>query len=199
MPLINQLIPARTHEVIRDQIGAIIFDELNNQTTLGQTELPSKIFVERVSAPSPDEMSIVSVSIQKGEYDNHTWIDSDGTVIYYIDVLCNAKDSSSMPGDEAAAKKAHKITGVIHGILMYPEYKQLSFPSSIIANRHVAGFESGQIDRTDSMNTYLVRTLFSVKAKQCELTVDGVPLEISITNVTIAETDEGYIYQYGTE
>lgn len=126
-------------ELIRDRIGVILKEELDNQATRqGDENLTADIFVERYTPPDISEEKIIIVGIDRGTYEHQTSLDQRADFNYTIDIYTSGKQSSTEPGYLNSSKKLHRLAGLVRSILMAPAYIRLGFDTvPIIARRSV--------------------------------------------------------------
>lgn len=198
MPKITTAIAPRVHEIIRDRVAYIIADEYGYQTNITYDLPQMPVYTHRYKPVMPDELPIAVVTNSTGNFDNQTVIKSDGTFTISIDVYQNGVSSDDQGGDEVASIAAHRIAGVVMGILEDPIYKILDFDPGFIMSSHVTSFESGEIDRQDSTSINAVRITLTVKAVQSEKTQNAIPIAGNDTTVMMGESEKGYFYQFNS-
>ena len=124
MSKLTEIIPPQSFEIIRDRIGEILKDEIDNQIVLGApAEIASTIFVERTHPVDHSETPLINVLFSDSDYDNDTANDTDGENIYHIDVYAGAKGMVGESGDKRGMLRLERILGVIRSILKNPEYQ----------------------------------------------------------------------------
>ncbi len=195
MAIINQEIPVRAFELIRDQIALILADELAYQATITYDDIfLAPVFTQRAKAITPEECPLINVSIDSGKYDNQTWIDSDGEYTFFVDIVTTANYNASERGDTLSSKEAQRLAGVVQGVLMHPEYVTLGFDRPFIMRAKVTGFDPGTIAKDESTNLAVVRITYVVKSTQNELTVLPTINFVTSTQVFLYETEQGFLY-----
>lgn len=195
MALINFPIGPRSHELIRNQVGAILADEMLNQYAITYDDLfDVAVYVQRTKPIMPDELTVINVSLDGGSFDNQTAEKSDGSFEVYIDVYCSGSDDDSNPGDVNSAFNAHRIAGVCMGILESPIYMTLGFEAPFIMYSEVTGFAEAEPDRSDSTNMTRVRVTLSVHASQNEQLSPANQIQGNTTTVTLSNGPNGFVY-----
>src|SRR6478609_6993711 len=117
--IIPGLIDPQAYEVVRDRVGRILAEELENQYALSGNDREFKVssWIERMVPFDKTELSAVNVCLAEGSFDGDTVIQSDGTYRYYVDVYVNAKSKNDEDGDVRAMYKLHRILGLCRAII----------------------------------------------------------------------------------
>lgn len=197
MSRIVAAIPPRNYEVIRDQIGAILTDEIDNQFILSyDPDLEATVVtVERFVPFQIAEVPAVNVMLARGDYDNKTAIKSDGKYRYYIDCYASAESTADAGGDSLAMFKLQKIMGVCAAILDSPHYLTLGFARPFIENTHIESIEISQPNNTqDAASMVAGRIVFVVRVPESIETLVPNLIAGYDTGVRIALTDRGYVF-----
>jgi TATA-box binding protein (TBP) (component of TFIID and TFIIIB) len=195
MAQINYELQPRSYEIIRDRLGLIIADELLMQAAVSYEDLfLAPVYVQRSKPVQIEETPVVCVSVDKGAYDNHTVIDSDGEFTFFIDCYTTGSYSGLERGDISASKDAQRLAGVVEAIVANPIYKTLGFAPPFIMRSKVMGFEPAIIQRGEEANLSVVRLTVVVKAGQAELGSEPISTFTTQTQVLIYNTAEGYLY-----
>ena len=80
MPKITQAIPPQAFEIIRNRIGLILAEEIDNQSILTyDPDLDLTVWVERTVPFDKTELPSVNVSLARGSYDSKTYRETDST------------------------------------------------------------------------------------------------------------------------
>ncbi len=200
MSIIDSIIPPQSFEVIRDRIGRIVAEELDNQFQISYNpDFKVKNWIERFLQFDKTELPSVNVMFSEGSYGGQTTIQSDGTYKFYIDCYVNAKSNKDNgPGDIRAMGKLHRLLGMCRAIIDDPRNKTLQFGvrPGFIMNRHV---ESIQIENPrqkehDADSSVMGRLTVVVKAP--EITSYALPKNLAsfFTTIKLADTDRGYLW-----
>ena len=199
----TQIVP-QNYELIRDQIGAILKSELENQyNTYGEEELNAGVFVERTDPVPHAEAPMVIVSIIRFESPNQekSAENSDNTVRYAIDCYHKSKSEGTDRGDSLSRIKLHRLMGVCRAIIEDPRYKFLQNPDDngnpfkgVIGNRSIESLEIAEVGKQDTTNTSMGRLVLSVRMREnTDLIIPNL-LEGSDTQLKFELTDEGYLF-----
>ncbi len=210
--MIPSIIPQQNYELIRDRIGLIIFQELENQFDLtgnpdlekpplneGQYPESLEVFIDRITPFDEEELPCVNVGFNGAPYDSNNPLWSEGLNSFFIDVLVKAKaneDGEETDADRLAAIKLASILGKIRFILRYSDYKTLGFAPGFIGNTKVASITIlGPLKNTQDANCGLVgRIVFEVKATESVAPIEPINATNFITRVKLSLTDKGYVY-----
>lgn len=205
------------YEIVRDQIAAILASERDNQKALAIAagKNPAlwdfKVYEER-SNPWGDFLNegadltpIVNV-----------WFDSDSFVeaattraetqkcnaFYNVDIIAAAKRTTTLAGDEAAAKNAQRIARLARNILMASKYTYLALPRGTTWDRQIESREAFQpgIGADATIRVLGMRVRMRVSFNETSPQYEGVPLTGLDVEIKRAETGEIYTnlsYDYG--
>jgi hypothetical protein len=212
--MIPGIIPQQNFEKIRDRIGLIIFQELENQFDLSgdqnlqrpqfnSSEYPESllVYIDRVVPIDEAEMPVINVSYSGATYENNTPLYSDGANTYFIDVYAKAQaneDDNETDADRLAAIKLSSILGKIAFILRHSNYKTLGFEPGFIGNIKVASitiFGSFRNESQQDLNRGLIgRIVFEVRATENTVPIEPRNANGFFTTVKLSLTDKGYVY-----
>jgi hypothetical protein len=164
---IDVAIAPSNFEYVRDQIGAILKIELDNQANLWgisashaylidnvylqngfyladtatplipDTDLTAEVWVERFTPIDRVEGNTIEVGILKMDLDNQTPISQRNSVNYAIDVFVNAKEIGEDDGCYLSGAKLHRLIGLIRAIIQNPIYDKLGFAPGFIERRSI--------------------------------------------------------------
>jgi len=196
MALINTIIPKQNFELVRDRIGEILADELANQFTLsGDAEINAKVFLERFLPIDKTSLPSVNVMLSRGNYENHTTIQSVGNYSYFIDVYTRAKTSVTSNGDSLSLIRLQRLLGVCKAILENPKYKTLAFVPPYLNHTSIESIEVAEPrNNQDASSVMMGRLTFNVVVRETtELTT---PNNISgwETSVQLGDSGNGYVF-----
>jgi len=196
MAKIKTIIPAQAFEVVRDKIALILIDELENQVGISyRTELDAKVTVERFIPYNESELPAVNVALAKGDFDNQTTIDSDGTYRYNIDVYHKSKGKTNKRGDTLAMINVQALIGVCKAILESPQYITLGFDAPFIMRRHVENIVIAEpADKKDTNSIVMGRITFIVRVPENVDVISANLIAGFDTQVKLGLTEKGYIY-----
>lgn len=196
-----------TFEIIRDKIAQILADESASQvalaTTAGKPD-PSlwrlAVFTERASPwDDPDDGDIVV----------NVWYDTanidraaSGSVerqtmqgVFNVDVIgfgvSEGEGEGHLPGDEVAARTAHRGVRLVRNILMAGEYTYLGM-RPIVGARAAGSVTAFQPQLNDKANRHAVgaRISFEVRYSEYSPQFEPVALEELFVDLKRAETGE---------
>lgn len=201
--VIDALIGRQNFEVVLDRIGEILTVEFERQILLGNYDLDSvKIFRERTIPCMPSELAIVNVSVFSGDFQEDTQSQAQGMYRYIIEVLTNSESedvtlNNDGRGDRIAAKKMHRIMGIIRSILSDNRYATLGFNRPSIGHRKIERMFFMAAPNQDANTTRQGRLEFLVKVPEVPASfVTGVPFKENFTFVKLHETVYGYEWVY---
>jgi hypothetical protein len=212
--MIPSIIPQQNFELIRDRIGLIIFQELENQYDLtnnstlekpkfNQGEYPESllVYIDRVVSFDEAEMPVVNVTYNGGVYDLNNPKYADGNNTYFIDVYVKSdanEDGQETDADKLAGRKLASILGKIAFILRYSAYKTLGFAAGFIGNTKVASLTNlGPLQSNnlqDSNRCIVGRIVFEVRAIENVTPIEPINAMGFLTTVKLSLTNKGYVY-----
>lgn len=205
MPKINSAIPPRAFEVIRDRIGAILADELDNQFLYTYEPVLEKIKVwtERTRPFDKTELPAIAISLQEGKFENKHQGYADGENTFNIDIYTNSKSKNPEErGDHDSVVMAQWLAGLVWTILESPVYNTLGLAQPSIGRSMVEGFmmadrhqlELFRIHNDDAQYTSICRVLFTVCANE-EAEFKGVVMLNGFeTKAKLGQTEKGWAY-----
>jgi hypothetical protein len=194
--MIDGIIPSRNFELVRDQIGLVLLQELSNQKILQSLDENILIYSERTSPINSNELLTINIGLDSGDYSSKDQSSSAGKIIYNIDVYTVGFADSEKDGSKDSAFRLHKYIGMIHYILNHAMYKTLDLPLGIIAGTSVDNFSIMDSDlKQDSSHVKMGRISFSVRMIENQTLEYGVDLLSNETKVKLDLTDLGYIYK----
>ncbi len=200
MSKITNIINAQAFEIIRDRIGTILQDEIDNQSVITYDPYLASINVtiENKAPTDITELPTINVAVASGDYGNKNQGSVDGTYSYNIDVYTCAESTSSIRGDKKSTLYLQRIIGLIRYILEDPTYKTLGYnplPVPIILGTMVSNVSFKEIDKDDSYNVAMGRVVFTVKANESNKLI--IPNLISgyQTTINLSNTALGYFYE----
>jgi hypothetical protein len=196
MSKITGPIPPQSFELVRDRIGEILADEINNQFAIvtNNPDLKATVWVERFFPFDETELPAVVVMLAKGSYDGQTQIQADGTYTFNIDGHFRSKSKADGKGDKKAMLNLQRLLGVMRGILDHPEYTTLGFQNPFVMKRHIKDISIADPNGNDVSAVVMGRLTFEVKVpEKYNLKVPGL-ISGYDTTVKLEETEKGYYY-----
>lgn len=198
MAKITEIIPKQNFEIIRDQIGAILADELNNQKNLQPVYLSENVtvFSERITSVDKSEEVVVNVLLDSLNSNYKTESDQQNRTSFFIDIYAHGKANSNDPGDKVTAFKLQKYLGICRYILQSHKYVTLDLPTGTIGGKNVDNIQIYDSQNSQDGNySRMGRIIFSVRIMENQAIWAGVPLTNNSTKVKLDLTDEGYQYK----
>ncbi|OJV51665.1 MAG: hypothetical protein BGO31_00225 [Bacteroidetes bacterium 43-16] len=192
MPKIQNAIGKRNFEYARDAIGAILFVELDNQATIQDDEtIRVNVWVNRISVFDQSEMPAINVRIATLNFSDKYQGCSTGEDRFIIDLSVRDKDESK------SLMICQKIAGIIHAILEDSQYKTLGFSppfnnNSIVSSMQFSDIFPGQ----DAANISSAVITYDVTLIEETEALNAPQIQQHLTGVLLAETDQGYQYQW---
>ena len=195
--IITDLIPKQGFEIVRDAIGSILKNELENQKIIQNLDEDISVYQERTTPFSNEENLAINVLLSSANYSGMTQKDTQGRTMYFIDVYTNAASNPNGTGDYNSSVRLHKFIGLIRYILQYSEYKTLGLPLGLIAGGSVDDFNI--LDPSQQQDTNFIRMArisISYRIQENQSLIQGIPLLNNSTGVKLSETDLGYVYEF---
>lgn len=193
--IITDIIASQAFEVVRDRIGLILKEELDNQYALSNEDaLKAQVFKERFSSFDKEELPAINVTFDRVEYGQQDQRQTNGTCIYYIDAYANAKTNSAASGDERAKSRLHRLLGVCRAILEDPQYKKLGFTNPLVMYRNVSSIGIAPSDHNDGLSSVMGRIVFEVKVPETTAFIDPIQIADFETTIKLVLTEKGYRY-----
>lgn len=210
MPLIPIEIPEQNYELIRNRIGLILYQEIENQWSLYgdddlQAPLPNpqisttpeslKVYVDRIIPIDESECPVVNVQFNGAPYENNNPLNAEGVNTFFIDVYtkANAEDDDA---DKLANIKLQKIIGKIAFILRHSYYRTLGFTPGFIGGTKVASIQIAD-PRDPNFNAngcVMGRVIFEVRATENITPLTPSDMQGFYTTVKLFNSDKGYIF-----
>ena len=215
------ILPYSNFEQIRSKIASILADELGNQLALNRTSLdieenrpspnqdlidfyelnisciPDRVYEERFFRPQPAEMPLINVVLLNVPLNEGTSHASQiGENKYQIEIYQSAKSTENEGGDTLATIKLHRLLAIVRSILMDRNYIDLGL-TSIVGRRQVQDISIGLPNiGADNANSMIFGKMdLLVKSTEAITDLEGVPLQISNTNMKIYDSDKGYYWE----
>jgi hypothetical protein len=207
---IDYIIPESKFEKVRDLIAAILLSEFENQVALInandlEEDEPTfkweyEIFKERITPIHQSEEIVINLLLSQSGYPNQNRIDTEGKVLYFIDIYTNGKETSSKSGDLDSSEKLHTMIRWVRHILAYSDYKLLNTKPGIIAGTSVDSFEILPPSlEENSTFARMARIFFTVRMNERQDINIGDLILSSKTKVKLDLTNKGYKYKLELE
>ncbi len=213
MAFIQGQIPVQHFELIRDRIGLIIYQELQNQWSLYNDEdleapLPNPqistapesllVYIDRIFPIDEAECPVINVIFNGAPYENNNPLRAEGVNTFFIDVYTKAmsnEDGLNKDADKLANIKLQKILGKIAFILRHSLYKTLAFAPGFIGNTKVASIQiAGPKEMNDANSVVMGRITFEVRATEYVTPIDVRDMQGFFTTVKLYLSDKGYLF-----
>lgn len=200
-------------ELIRQQIGALLVIERDNQKALAteQSKDPKqwdfKVYEERSTAyegalNKPFDLTpVVNVWFDSDTFDEKSSTRAEKQKCigsYNIDVCGFAKAVGTaeghMPADKAAALEAHRAARLVRNILMSSVNTYLQLPRGTAWDRRVQSRQSYQPNQGENpiVSVVALRLRFQVSFNEYGPQYEGVPLANLVAAINRTETGELY-------
>jgi hypothetical protein len=193
---INKIIGQQNIELVRDAIAAILEVEVDNQYLLtydknlqAEVQLESNNpFIDKV------DLSVIAVSLLKGQFANKHQGSSDGTWQIGIEVFCKAKSTQTRNGDVISTLKMHRLLGICRYILEDPQYKTLIFQPGFILGTLISDELIYDMKVHDAVHVAGGRLIFTIRVNESNSLIVPKYLDGYDTIVKLATTQLGYRY-----
>jgi len=196
MSRINHVIQPRAFEFIRDRIGSILADELNEQfTTYNVQEAKALVTIEGDKVVDGTEMSTVLVALSKTPLDNEHAGEARGKHTFNIDCFSRAKTTDAVDGAVLASFKAQRLVGLCYAILKDAAYDTLGYTPGFIGNVSIPNIGVGDPSEKDMLCTIMARMTVVVTANETtELFTPSLIAGYQTTILVGGSTIAGYQY-----
>ncbi len=204
-------------EIIRDQIGVILVNEIANQKALAAAATPTpldpkpwdmRIFIERsnpwedYTGDEPvDDRPIVNVWYEGCEFAKGASNISErqkAEMVFNIDIYGYSSAYDTVPGhvsgDKQAALNVHRAVRLVRNILMAAPNTYLQFPQGFVWHRWIRGITMFQptLENRAVERVQAARIAFQVEANEFSPQYEGQTLDYLHIEVKRAETGELY-------
>jgi hypothetical protein len=206
--LINTLLSTPdTVEIVRDQIAAILVDEITRQGELGLTPVP-RVFLERsnpwgaLAEDPPNAAPIINVWFDTATFDGtasniteRQKCDATFNIDVYAFGVATVDGAGHAPGDEAAAFACMRTLRLVRQILMSEFYTYLALPRGRVWKRwsQTIGLFQPQTDDRSVINITAGRLALVVSFSEFAPRFDGEALETVGLRILRAGTGQVYI------
>jgi hypothetical protein len=192
---ITNVIPQQNFELIATKIATILLAEFQNQLIL----LPAntvfaidKIWIERFIPFDKTELPAVNVFYSNSNYTDNDVFNSLGDAIFSIEVITNAKHTTSTNADVLASKKLQRLMGAIRYILEHPAYLNLDL-QKFVFNTKIESIRAQQPQQQgDGLHTISGLINFTVKLRENNGAQNGILLDFTGTQFRVDNTNKGY-------
>lgn len=182
--LIGEQIDSGNFEIVRNQIGIILAEEIYNQLDISGNDMHLGIFLERTIPIDNSEEAVINISVANVDYQDHNLVSMQGSYNFFIDVYAVQIDSPY---------KVQTLLNYIRYILSNQRYRTLDFAPGFIGGTYVNSFEiETKLLSQDSDFTRTSRLMFNVRIMESENMNVGENFYLNETNYKICESELGY-------
>lgn len=182
--LIEEQIDSGNFEIVRNQIGIILAEEIYNQLDISGNDMHLGIFLERTIPIDNSEEAVINVSVANVDYQDHNLVSMQGSYNFFIDVYATQIDSPY---------KTQTLLNYIRYILSNQRYRTLDFAPGFIGGTYVNSFEiNDKMLSQDSDFVSISRLIFNVRIMESENMNLGEDFYLNETNYKICESELGY-------
>lgn len=193
----NEILPGN-FEVIRDQIGLILKEELSNQAAITNNDLfDCGVWTERFIPFQIGELPAVMVRFGSNTHTNRSQKGQDVDSTYLIDVHTIAEEDGAAMGDANSIIKNQKLCSVINQILNDTNYVTLSMVPGTIKSKEVQQINMADISSMQGTDNVMFGRL-TLKINSWEnfgLVQENRILTSENTTVKIEETEKGHKFE----
>jgi hypothetical protein len=193
------------YEKVRDKIAQILLLELPVQgASRGIVDLEnlSRVYVERGSPISEENLLAVVVMMDKVEFDADDMLSKDFTADYSVHIYGSVKSSAEGRGDQNSSALVSAVGGIVEGVLSYGGYNRLGMDLPTAANNaegvsHRSVYETlyfNPEDTNDARPIYRSVVRLRVKGSQPQNYDDPIALGGVDTQACLFNSSECYYY-----
>ena len=191
--IITEEIPRQAFEHITERIGAILLLEITNQFFIKEIDTPFEVYVDRIEPIDKSEDIVINVSLGSVTYDNQNEFSSAGSNNFYIDVYCNAQETSTKTASTDARLKLHQVCGIVRYILSSPKYKFLNYDVGVVSGTYVQSINfDDNFPKEDGSMFRMARLNFLVRADEFTNPDDYVDFFGNDTTIKLSDTNKGF-------
>lgn len=191
--LITEIIPIQNFEIVKNKVEVILFTELINQKKLQCKEIDIEVFTERQQPYSNGEDVVVNVSLNNIPYSGIDAKNTNGNLIFNIDVYAGGFATLDNDGNKVSRSKLELITGWIRYILSSTKYNTLGLPKGIIGGTYVDSIQFDDNYGNQEANFIrMARIQFSVRVIENQEMWQGIELQGNDTVIKIHDSEKGY-------
>lgn len=197
MSKIDGIIPSQNYENVRDQIGAILYLELQNQYVLTSNDLFNcDVYNSKTNPFDKIDTPLINVSFGGVGYGDKWQGGVVGENTFNIDIYTSAKSSDGINGDEQAVKLNHELIGKCRAILENPVYRQLDLAPNTINRTKVESISEIAVDTNDTSNNVVSRLALKATFNESAQLIEGELIESALSQIKLSLTDKGYRYEF---
>jgi len=190
--IITDIIPKQGFELVLEQLGIIILEELTNQKALCNLDYDFEVSLERQEPTDKGEDVVISVGFDNADYSNKNQSTTEGMTTYFIDIFTNGIESTNETGDDNSRIKSSKFLGMIRSILSSTKYKTLGFEAGLIGGTMVESLQNQlRYGNGDGSFFKFARLTFSARIQENAEMWQGIELLGNDSNIKLDSTEKG--------
>lgn len=199
MSILIEAIPEQNFELVRDQIAAIIKDEVANQAVLQPNEEALQnvsIFVDRLAKVNKSELPLINIFLDIGNFQNQDVEAQDGIYIFNIDIYFSGKSSSNEArGDTKSLRNLQRLAGVVRAIIQSVKYITLGLEKPSVLHRSIKNLIiTDPTSSQDGINVSQGRLTLEVRMVEIAEMFLSRPLLGTNANVRLFDGPKGFEY-----
>jgi len=204
-PKILNIIPLSNFEIVRDQLGLVLFTELNKQIELESIPC-TDVFVEKSTPADSADKPTVNIILDSSNFmsgnhanaqNNMTQRSAQSYTTFFIDITTSGVATASLTAGQVSIFLLHRIAGMCMHILRASFYRTLGLPQGTIGGAYVdmlATADPHQKEDTDG--TRFARISYGIRILENAPAWQGVPLLENNSSVKLELTEKGYKFVY---
>lgn len=183
-------------EVIKEQIGAILATELENQKQLQGFNLPISVFLDRQNPFDNSENLMFNVGLRSYQKENKSQHNAHVTATYSIDVFVSTRQNNANRGDQISTNIRDRYIGLIDAILSSTKYVRLLYETPFLMSTMVTNIQTYEPQNDmDAKFVSMARLTFEVRYSENYVAWDGLAFGSMFTDVRLDLTENGYKYE----
>lgn len=196
MSRINTSLGKQGFEVIKEQIGAILTTELENQKQLQGFNLPINVFLDRQNPFDNSENLMFNVGLRSYQKENKSQFNAHVTATYSIDVFVSTRQNNVNRGDLISTNIRDRYIGLVDAILSSTLYVKLLYETPMLMGTMVTNVQTYEPQNDmDAKFVSMSRLTFEVRYSEDYVTWNGLPFSSMFTDVRLDLTENGYKYE----
>lgn len=194
--IIDKPLGRQGFEVIKEQIGAILATELENQKQLQDFNLPINVFLDRQNPFDNSENLMFNVGLRSYQKENKSQNSTHVTATYSIDVFVSTKQNNANRGDVISTNIRDRYIGLVDSILSSTKYFRLLYETPFLMGTMVTNVQTYEPqNEMDAKFVSMSRLTFEVRYSENYDNWDGMPFSSMFTDVRLDLTENGYKYE----
>jgi len=190
--IITDKIQKQGFELVLDQLGIIVLEELTNQKKLCNLDYDFEVYLERQEPTDKSEDVVISIGFDSANYSNKNQATTEGLTTYFIDIFTSGIESTNESGDDNSRIKSSRFLGMIRSILSSTKYKTLGFQYGLIGGTMVDSLQNQlRYGNGDGSFFKFARITFTVRIQENSEMWNGIELLGNDTDIKLSSTDKG--------